>query len=90
MTPFVIAPRGNGKSVLGIPFSLGIPFDELESVAARYHPTLEKLGVLEDLSASERMLLFIWLWKHDKEKETHGKVYDDDYHVRRRCTPHIW
>lgn len=84
MTPFVIAPRGNGKSVLGIPFALGIPFDELEAVAARYHPTLERLGVLEDLSASERMFLFIWLWKHDKEKETHGRQGDDDHHVRYR------
>lgn len=84
MTPFVISPRGNGKSVLGIPFSLGIPLDELEEVAAKYRPTLERMGVLEDLSASERMFLFIWLWKHDKEKETHGRQCDDDYHVRYR------
>ena len=84
MTPFVIAPRGNRKSVLGIPLSLGIPLDELEAVAERYHPTLEKLGVLEGLSASEQMFLFIWLWKHDKERETHGRQGDDDYHVRYR------
>ena len=77
-------PRGNGKPTFGLPIELGIPLDELEEVAAKYRPTLERMGVLEYMSASERMFLFIWLWKHDKEKETHGRQGDDDYHVRYR------
>lgn len=61
-------PRGNGKPTFGIPVALGIPPDELEAVAAKYRPSLERMGVLEDLSRTQEMLLFIWLYKHDREK----------------------
>ena len=61
-------PRGNGKPTFGLPIELGIPLDELEEVAAKYRPTLERMGVLEGLSSYQERLLFIWLYKHDREK----------------------
>lgn len=60
-------PRGNGKPTFGLPIELGIPLDELEEVAAKYRPTLERMGVLEGLSSYQEMYLFILLYKHDKE-----------------------
>lgn len=69
----LIYPRKNGKPFLSSMSMLEhegrIPLAELETVAAKYRPTLEALGVLDGLSAYQEVRLFVWLWKHDKEIE---------------------
>ena len=70
MTSF---PRKNGKPILTtthlICEEFGAPIRELEEVAAKYRPTLERLGILDNLHPYQEVMLFIWLWKHDKEIE---------------------
>lgn len=67
----LIYPRKNGKPFLSSMSMLEheghIPLVELEAVAAKYRPTLEALGVLDGLAAYQEVMLFVWLWKHDKE-----------------------
>ena len=69
----LIYPRKNGKPFLSsmsmLEHEWHIPLVELEAVAAKYRPTLEALGVLDGLFACEEVMLFVWLWKHDKEIE---------------------
>ena len=69
----LIYPRKNGKPFLSLMNMLEheghVPLVELEAVAAKYRPTLEALGVLDGLAAYQEVMLFVWLWKHDKEIE---------------------
>lgn len=66
----LIYPRKNGKPFLSSMSMLEheghIPLVELEAVAAKYRPTLEALGVLDGLAPYQVVMLFVWLWKHDK------------------------
>jgi len=66
-------PRQNGKQSLSamqlIAGEFGAPLRELEAAAAKYRPTLEALGVLDGLASYEEVMLFVWLWRHDKEIE---------------------
>lgn len=48
---------------------LGVPFDELKATADKYRPMLEGLGILDDVPAYQEVMLFVWLWKHDRETE---------------------
>lgn len=61
----------NGKKWLSlldfIEVEFGVPKDELEAIAKKYRPMLESLGILEDLHSYQEVMLFVWLWKHDKE-----------------------
>lgn len=78
--------RQNGKKNLSAIFVLSdlydVPLDELEAIAAKYRPTLEKIGALDDLLAYQEVMLFVWLWKHDKEIEDAARgiadVWSDD------------
>jgi len=62
--------RQNGKPfVSALQYAtegLGAPLDELEATAAKYRPMLECLGILDDLYPYQKLMLFVWLWKHDK------------------------
>ena len=82
MTSF---PRKNGKPVLAATHELcewaGVPIHELEEVAAKYRPTLERLGILDNLHPYQEVMLFIWLWKHDKEIEDAGRGVIRDLRV---------
>lgn len=60
-------PRKNGKQLQS--FLQSSEVVELEAVAKKYRPTLEALKVLDGLSAYQEVMLFVWLWKHDKEIE---------------------
>lgn len=62
-------PRKKGKSFQAAINDLRIPLEELEAVAAKYRPQLEGLGVLEGLHPYQEVMLFVWLWKHDREIE---------------------
>ena len=63
--------RQNGKPFASalqyVTEGLGVPPDELEATAAKYRPMLEGLGVLDDLYPYQELMLFVWLWKHDRE-----------------------
>lgn len=65
-------PRQNGKQSVAamqlIAGKFGVPLEELEAVAAKYRPTLEACGVLDELMPYQETLLLIWLWRHEKEK----------------------
>lgn len=69
----LIYPRKNGKllqsSIQLLEDELHIPLVELEAVAAKYRPMLESLGILDELAPYQVVMLFVWLWKHDKEIE---------------------
>lgn len=66
-------PRKNGKKWLSlldwIEVELGAPKDELEAIAEKYRPTLESIGLLDDMLAYQQIVLWFFLWKHDKERE---------------------
>lgn len=51
---------------------------ELEATAAKYRPMLEGLGILDDLLAYQKVMLFVWLWKYDKgiEDSKRGVMHD--------------
>ena len=78
-------PRKNGKPVLAATHTLcemtGVPIHELEEVAAKYRPTLERIGMLDDLLPYQEVMLFVWLWKHDKEIEDAGRGVIRDLRV---------
>ena len=57
-------PRKNGKQLQS--FLQSSEVVELEAVAKKYRPMLEALKVLDGLSAYQEVMLFVWLWKHDK------------------------
>lgn len=66
-------PRKNGKQSISVARLLaseyGAPLRELEATAAKYRPTLEALGVLDGLEPYQEVMLFVWLWRRDKEIE---------------------
>lgn len=62
-------PRKNGKPMPSSIELLRESYDGLEETAAKYRPTLEALGILDGLQPYQEVMLFVWLWKHDKEIE---------------------
>lgn len=62
-------PRKNGKPMLSSIELLRESYEGLEETAAKYRPTLEALGILDGLQSYQEVMLFVWLWKHDKEIE---------------------
>jgi hypothetical protein len=60
-------PRKNGKPTQAFIDEGVAMYEGLEEVAAKYRPTLEGLGILDGLHAYQEVMLFVWLWKHDKE-----------------------
>ena len=71
--PTLRYPRKNGKKWLSLldffEVEFGAPKDELEAIAKRYRPTLESLGILDDMQEYQQIILWFRLWKHDKERE---------------------
>lgn len=62
-------PRKNGKPMLSSIELLRDSYDGIEETAAKYRPTLKALGILDELQPYQEAMLFVWLWKHDKEIE---------------------
>lgn len=62
-------PRKSGKPTLSLIELLGESYEGLEETAAKYRPTLEALGVLDGLQLYQEVMLFVWLWKHDRKIE---------------------
>lgn len=73
-------PRKNGKLTLTLIDECRAMCEGLEEVAAKYRPTLEALGILDGLQAYQEVMLFVWLWKHDKEIDdaARGIISADD------------
>lgn len=63
--------RQNGKPFVSalqyVTEGLGVPLDELEATAAKYRPMLEGLGISDDLHPYQEVMMFVWLWRHDRE-----------------------
>lgn len=78
-------PRKNGKQWLSLldwfEVEFGAPKDELEAIAKKYRPTLEAIGLLDDLQEYQQIVLWFFLWKHDKEIEGAAKGIIPDLHV---------
>ena len=62
-------PRKNGKPMLSSIELLRESYDGVEETAAKHRPTLKALGILDGLQPYQEVMLFVWLWKHDKEIE---------------------
>lgn len=66
-------PHKNGKQSVSvaqlIASEFGAPLREPEAVADKYRPSLKALGILDGLASYQEVMLFVWLWRHDKEIE---------------------
>lgn len=73
-------PRENGKPTQDFIDECAAMYEGLEEVAAKYRPMLEALGILDGLHAYQEVMLFVWLWKHDKEIDdaARGIINADD------------
>lgn len=75
----------NGKQWLSLldwfEVEIGVPKAELEAIAEKYRPTLESIGLLDDMQEYQQLILWFWLWKHDKEIEDAARGIASDLHV---------